>query len=104
MKTKLKKVLIPLFFSFFIWVAADYTHVIEAAPSSNNEAVLQEPININTADAEGLLLIKGVGPILADRILLHRESEGSFESIEDVMLVRGIGESKYQQIKSEITV
>lgn len=50
-------------------------------------------IAINTATALELEGLPGVGPVLAGRIVAHREEHGAFESAEDLLDVSGIGES-----------
>lgn len=70
---------------------------------------LQEPssmptININKATAEELDAIRGVGPVLADRIVKFRDQNGAFKSVEDLSKVRGINGSKFQKIKGQVTV
>lgn len=61
-------------------------------------------ININTATASLLLELPGIGPALAERIIEFRTTNGRFERPEDLMKVRGIGEKKYADLKSLITV
>ncbi|MBS3740319.1 helix-hairpin-helix domain-containing protein [Candidatus Bipolaricaulota bacterium] len=57
-------------------------------------------INVNTAGAEKLTELPGIGPVLADRITEHREESGEFTSVEELKNVSGIGPSKLDQIKS----
>lgn len=61
-------------------------------------------ININTADAEELQTISGIGPKLAARIIEFREENGAFTMPEDIMNVRGLGQAKYAKIKDSLTV
>jgi competence protein ComEA len=61
-------------------------------------------ININIASLEELQTLTGIGIILAERIIAYRESNGPFDSIENIMDVSGIGESIYENIKDDITV
>lgn len=61
-------------------------------------------IDINSADAEALDLLPGIGPVYAQRIVAYRTENGPFQSIEDVMKVSGIGEKKYEAMKDLITV
>jgi len=56
-------------------------------------------VNVNTADAAQLALLPRVGPAVAQRILEFREENGSFESLDELMLVRGIGEKTFELIE-----
>lgn len=62
------------------------------------------PININTASADELGWLPGIGPGLAQRIIDYRESHGPFTSIEQIMNVSGIGSGKYEDIRDLIAV
>ncbi|MDE7295562.1 MAG: helix-hairpin-helix domain-containing protein [Oscillospiraceae bacterium] len=61
-----------------------------------------ELININTATAKELESLYGIGEKLADAIIEYRE-EQPFETIEDIMKVKGIGAGKFDKIKDSIT-
>ena len=61
-------------------------------------------ININTADQARLQELSGIGEAKAKGILNYRESNGRFNSIEDIKNVSGIGDKLYEQIKENITV
>jgi competence protein ComEA len=61
-------------------------------------------INLNTASQQDLETLPGIGPVLAQEIITYRESNGPFLNIEDVLLVKGIGDVKYDQIRELITV
>lgn len=61
-------------------------------------------VNLNKASSEELQLIRGVGPVIAGRILEYRQANGDFQKVEDLVNVPGIGEAKFQQVKSQITV
>lgn len=60
-------------------------------------------ININTADAEELMKLKGVGEKTAEKIIEYRV-QTPFEKPEDIMNVKGIGEKKFEDIKDHICV
>lgn len=60
-------------------------------------------ININTATIDELTKLDGIGTATAEKILEYRESN-EFESIEDIMEVSGIGETKFENIRKDITV
>ena len=61
-------------------------------------------ININTASADELVLLKGVGPKKAARIIEFREANGPFKHPEDFLEVPGIGPKTFEANKDRITV
>lgn len=61
-------------------------------------------ININTAKQEELTQITGVGESTAKKIIEYRTQNGKFKSIEDIKNIPGIGDSKFNAMKEEITV
>ena len=61
-------------------------------------------VNINTADAEELETLTGIGPALAQAIIDYRAGHGAFRSAEDLLLVKGIGEAKLEGFRAEITL
>ena len=62
-----------------------------------------DKVNINTADAEKLATLKGIGPATAQKIIDYREQNGAFKTIDEIKNVRGIGEKKFDAIKDKIT-
>ena len=56
------------------------------------------PLNLNTASAQELEQLPGIGPVLAQRIVADREANGAFRMTEDLMRVSGVGSRIYQQI------
>jgi competence protein ComEA len=61
-------------------------------------------VNVNTATAEQLQLLPRIGPSVAQRIVEYRKDNGKFSSLEDLMLVRGIGESTFAQLKPYLSL
>lgn len=57
------------------------------------EAAESGVVNINTAEAAQLQLLPRVGPALAQRIIEFREAHGPFKSIDELVAVKGIGET-----------
>lgn len=79
-----------------------------AAATAPTQTVPEEtvsfPVNINTADAETLAALPGIGQVLAKRIVAYRQQNGSFRAIEEITNVEGIGEKKAEAILELITV
>lgn len=73
-----------------------------SAPQNSNAAV--ELININTASAEELDTLPGIGPSIAQRIVEYRTQNGPFATIDEIINVSGIGPATFEKIKDLITV
>lgn len=71
----------------------------EAAGGGDGSLAGDGLIDLNTADEIELQKLPGVGPVLAGRIVAHRESVGRFESVEDLLDVPGIGETRLVSIR-----
>jgi competence protein ComEA len=63
-----------------------------------------DKVNINTATAEELSTLPGIGPTKAQSIIDYRTANGPFQSIEDIEKVRGIGDATFDKLKDKITV
>lgn len=61
-------------------------------------------VNLNTATAEQLDALPGIGAAMAARIVEHRQKNGPFKKVEDLMNVRGIGEKNFLKLKPLISV
>lgn len=72
--------------------------------SSTGQSNSGETVNINTASAEQLDTLYGIGPTKAQAIIDYRNEHGRFQSIEDIMKVNGIKEGEFDKIKDNITV
>lgn len=75
-----------------------------AEESGGQDSAHPGVVNINKADAAQLKQLPRVGPALADRILAFRESNGKFESTEDLILVQGIGEKTFEMLRTFVVV
>ena len=61
-------------------------------------------ISINSASAEELMTLPGIGAALAERIITYRTEYGGFRTLEELMNVSGIGEIKYDRLREFITL
>jgi competence ComEA-like helix-hairpin-helix protein len=61
-------------------------------------------INLNTASREELERLPGIGEGLAARIVEHRERHGAFRRIEHLIIVRGISERRFAELRAFVTV
>ncbi|WEV68340.1 helix-hairpin-helix domain-containing protein [Bifidobacterium sp. ESL0769] len=72
----------------------------QAGTSSNGSNL----INLNTADSTQLQQIKGVGPVMAQKIIDYRTSIGHFTSVDQLLKVSGIGQKTLEKIRGQVTV
>lgn len=61
-------------------------------------------INLNTASVAELERLPGVGPVLAERITTYRKEHGHFRRAEHLMMVRGISDRKFRELRSLVRV
>ena len=72
-----------------------------ATPTS---AAKPSALNLNTASAVELERLPGVGPVLAERIITYRNDHGRFRRAEHLMMVRGISDRKFRELRSLVRV
>lgn len=77
----------------------------EAAEYSAAEAERRKGlVNINTADADELMTLDGIGRKRADDIIAYRQQHGAFAEISDIMKVSGIKASSFEKIRDKICI
>jgi competence protein ComEA len=61
-------------------------------------------VRVNTADVAAMEALPGVGPVLAERIVAHRDQHGPFAAVEDLLDVPGIGEGTLAGLRDAVLV
>lgn len=74
------------------------------SPKADPPKSVNIKINLNTAPADSLELIPGIGPVYAERITGYRETHGKFKSVKDITRVNGIGPKRLKEIEKYLTV
>jgi len=92
-------VLLALIVGAQVWLVAQ-----QAKSPKTDPGAATAVINLNTATAEQLDSLPGVGAALAARIVEYRQKNGSFKKVEDLMNVKGIGEKAFLKMKNRLTV
>lgn len=73
-------------------------------PAQDETTTPQTKIDVNSASAETLESLKGIGSVVAKRIIEHRETHGPFSRVEDLATVKGVSKSLLKKIQSQLTV
>lgn len=102
-----KIILLFLLAALFVGTGVLYYKKLNPAHSQFiefDEKAIQEfkKININKATSKELVRIRGIGPVLAGRIISYREKYGPFKKTEDIKKIKGIGEKTFEKIRKEI--
>jgi len=75
-----------------------------AIPGAPSPAAPTAPVDLNTATLEQLDGLPGIGPVLAQRILDWRSTNGRFSTVEELGEVSGIGEATLGDLRPLVTV
>ncbi|HZH29191.1 MAG TPA: helix-hairpin-helix domain-containing protein [Pyrinomonadaceae bacterium] len=73
-------------------------------PAPHAQETLPPLINLNTATRAELERLPGIGEGLAARIVEHRERHGAFRRVEHLIIVRGISERRFAELRAFVTV
>lgn len=68
------------------------------------KAKLNEPVDINTADASELERLPGVGPATATSIIEYRDAHGGFRTVDELDSVAGIGPKKLEVLRARVKI
>ena len=77
---------------------------VARSAASATSAVPPAMVNINTASANDLEALPGIGAKTAARIIEYRQKNGPFKKVEELMNVRGVGEKSFLKLKAQLTV
>ena len=91
---------------------APYVHIASSGESYKNNAAVYTPasreepqsVELNEADAEALMALRGIGPGYSRRIMAFRDALGGFLRVEQLQEVYGFPDSTYQQLKDKFRV
>jgi competence protein ComEA len=61
-------------------------------------------VDLNSASQAELEAVKGIGPSKAKNIILHREKNGAFKSVDDLAKVKGFGKASVNKLRGEFSV
>ena len=67
--------------------------------SGGQSANVSFPLDLNIATEEQLQQVPGIGPVLSQRIVAYRQSQGGFSSIDELIQVKGIGQKTLEKIR-----
>lgn len=85
-------------------LSKEYAESLEDSDFTSEAPEFHGIVNINTATVDELCQLPGIGEVTALKIIEYRDLTGGFEHVEDIQNVSGIGPSKYDQIKYNITI
>jgi len=77
---------------------------ISAPTSSGRKSIFTGKVSINSGSKAQFDSLPGIGPVIAQRIIDHRNKNGPFATLESIQSVSGIGESIFRQISSRLTL
>ena len=89
------------------WLAIICALMLYAAPPSlaaESPAGLSGVVNINTASSQELQLLPGVGEKRAEAIIDIRKSKGGFQSVDELVAVKGLGEAMLERMRRYVTL
>jgi len=80
------------------------TLVQTLTPAGKSTVEANKRININAAGRGELESLPGIGKVTAERIIAHRERYGPFRRAEHLMMVEGISDRKFRELRELITI
>jgi len=80
------------------------TLVVETSEVEDPQRIMNEVINLNSATLEQLDILPGIGPNKAKAIIDYRKRYGDFQSLEQIMEVKGIGPKMFEKMRGRISI
>ena len=89
----------------FLWTGASAGQAAKTkSDRSSKKQPPQKPLDINKASTEELEKLPGIGPVTAKAIVSYREKNGPFRRLEELMIVPGIGEERFEKLRPWLTI
>jgi competence protein ComEA len=85
-------------------IVVSRTSAVEAPAAAAATSATSALVNVNTASAEELDTLPGIGEVLAAAILQYREEHGPFTSVDQLVDVSGIGEVTLEELRDLVTI
>lgn len=77
----------------------------EAADKNTvDDYLIADKINLNTATADVLMLLPGIGETFAQRIIAYRDQNGPYKSIDELMNIEGLGQKRVDDIRQYLCI
>lgn len=77
---------------------------VSSGPMNSQSGGKEPSINVNTATAEELTTLPGIGQARAKAILSYRTEKGGFRSVEELKEIEGIGDKMFERIKDRVRI
>lgn len=88
----------------FLTINCQQKDAKQSVPRQNPVSTAENAININTASAQELEKLPNIGAKLAKKIIEHRERYGNFRKPEHLILVSGVSDRRFREMKNLIKV
>jgi comEA protein len=77
---------------------------LSAATAHSQKTPFAHPVDLNTATAEQLQQVSGIGPSTAKAIVNFRQKSGPFRKIEDLLAIKGISKARLEKMRPYLTI
>jgi competence protein ComEA len=100
----MRRVWLPILILIALVIASSPVSATQAKAAPKATAAATAQVNLNTATVAQLETLPGIGAATAKRIIEHRQKNGAFKKIEELMNIKGIGEKSFLKLKPLVTV